>query len=296
MEREAGRFGWVGALVFTGAMLASGTVLSGTALAQRTYTFPAYQVQAMCMGGNPDACYEQGLHQYWGDEMPSDRYAAYRSWQQACAGNHQQSCWEVAYGYQEGTYLPPNPQLGFQMFVQNCSRGHASSCNSVGYAYENAQGAPLDIASAYRYYEMGCNLGDTWGCRNQGIYLRDGRPGVVAPDPMRGIQLISLACTRGLAQACTEAAQAPAPTMIPIPQQCGMSVASYGPLQIGSPVTLGYHTPWAGDANWATEMGRFVGMRTTVMSFEGLDTAGCPVIRVQADGGQYFWRIRNMSP
>lgn len=289
-SRSAGRYGWVAAAVFfTGVM-----AVSGTALAQRTYTFPVYQVQSLCTGGNADACYEQGLHQYWGDEVPSDRYAAYRSWQQACAGNHQQSCWEVAYGYQEGTYLPANVQLGFQMFVQNCSRGHASSCNSVGYAYENAQGAPLDIASAYRYYEMGCNLGDTWGCRNQGIYLRDGRPGVVAQDPMRGVQLISLACTRGLAQACTEAAQAPA--AMPIPQQCGMSVASYGPLQIGSAVTLGFHTPWAGDANWAPEMGRFVGMRTIVTSFEGLDTVGCPVIRVQADGGQHFWRIRNMAP
>ena len=286
----AGRAGWVAAaIVFTGAMLAS-----GTALAQRTYTIPTFQVMAMCSSGNPTACYEQGLHQYWGDEMPADRYAAYRSWQQSCAGNDLQSCWEVAYAYQEGVYLPSNPPLGFQMFVQNCARQHASSCNSVGYAYENAQGAPLDLASAYRYYEMGCNLGDTWGCRNQGIYLRDGRPGVITPDPMRGTQLIMLACTRGLASACTEAGQPPMPVAIPV--QCGMSVPDYGPLQVGSGVTLGFHTPWNGDANWAPEMGRFVGMRTTVMSFEGLDTVGCPVIRVQADGGQYFWRIRNMAP
>ena len=88
----AGRAGWVAAaIVFTGAMLAS-----GTALAQRTYTIPTFQVMAMCSSGNPTACYEQGLHQYWGDEMPADRYAAYRSWQQSCAGNDLQSCWEVA--------------------------------------------------------------------------------------------------------------------------------------------------------------------------------------------------------
>ncbi len=179
------------------------------------------------------------------------------------------------------------------MFVQGCQRGHATSCNSVGYMYENAIAVPADLASAYRYYEQACTMGDTWGCRNQGVFLRDGRPGVVAPDPVRGVQLLALACQRGLAQACTEAAQAP--MVQPIPQYCGMSVASYGPVTVGSQVTLGYHTPWAGDANWADDMGRWVGMRTYVTSLEGLDEVGCPVVRVAADGGQYYWRIRNMS-
>ncbi len=288
----AGRAGavrgmWIGAFAVAALALAP-----SFASAQRTYTFPAYQVQAMCMSGNPDACYEQGLRQYWGDEVPSDRYAAYRSWQQACAGNHSQACWEVAYGYQEGTYLPANPQLAFQMFVQGCTRSHPASCNSVGYAYENGMGAPTDLASAFRYYEMACNLGDSWGCRNEGIFLRDGRPGIVAPDPSRGVPLLSRACALGLAQACTEAAQMPA---IPVPQYCGMSVASYGPITVGTSVTLGYHTPWSGDANWADEMGRWVGSRTVVTSLEGLDEVGCPVVRVAADGGQYYWRIRNMS-
>lgn len=289
----AGRVkGWTtGALALCAAMV--GLFAPETAEAQRTYNFAAYQVQALCMQGNPEACYEQGLRQYWGDEVPQDRYTAYRSWQQACAGNQAQACWEVAYGYQEGTYLPANPQLAFQMFMQNCQRSHPSSCNSVGYAFENGQGAPIDLASAYRYYEMACGMGDTWGCRNQGIFLRDGRPGVVMSDPMRGIQLIQLACQRGLAQACTEAAQAPMAQ--PIPQYCSLSVAEYGPLQIGSAVTLGYHTPWQGDANWADEMARWVGMRTVITSFEGLDSSGCPVVRVAADGGQYYWRIRNMS-
>jgi hypothetical protein len=248
----------------------------------------------MCMSGNPDACYEQGLRQYWGDEVPSDRYLAYRTWQQACAGNHSQACWEVAYGYTEGTYLPANPPLGFQMFVQGCQRSHPASCNSVGYGYENSLGVAPDPASAFRYYAMACQLGDAWGCRNQGIFVRDGRDGVVAPDPMQGVQLLSLACTRGCAQACTEAAQAPA---IPIPQYCGMpqGQASYGPITIGTQVTLGYHTPWSGDANWAEQMGTWVGARTYVTSLEGVDEVGCPVVRVQADGGQYFWRIRNMG-
>lgn len=288
----AGRAVGVGGWIFAGVVFAMTFAPSG-ASAQRTYTWPAFQVQAVCMSGNADACYEVGLRQYWGDEVPSDRYSAYRSWQQACAGSHSQACWEVAYGYQEGTYLPGNAQLAFQMFVQGCQRSHPASCNSVGYAYENALGAPHDLASAFRYYEMACNLGDSWGCRNEGIFLRDGRPGIVAPDPSRGVPLLNRACQLGLAQACTEAAQAPA--MTPIPMYCGMSVASYGPITVGSAVTLGYHTPWSGDANWADEMARWVGARTYVTSLEGLDEVGCPVVRVQADGGQYFWRIRNMS-
>ena len=273
-------------------MVAALAFAPSLASAQRTYTFPAYQVQAMCMSGNATACYEQGLRQYWGDEVPADRYSAYRTWQQACAGNHLQSCWEVAYAYTEGTYLPANPQLGFQMFMQGCQRSHPESCNSVGYGYENALGVPTDLASAYQYYTVACGMRDPWGCRNQGVFVREGRGGVVGADVMVGTQLLGLACTLGCAQACTEAQQMPA---IPVPQYCSMSEASYGPITIGTQVTLGYHTPWSGDANWADDMGRFVGSRTVVTSFEGLDEVGCPVVRVAADGGQYFWRIRNMG-
>jgi TPR repeat protein len=284
----------IGIGAFVAAMVLSSMAWAPSlASAQRTYTFPAYQVQAMCMSGNPDACYEQGLRQYWGDEVPADRYQGYRSWQQACAGNHSQACWEVAYGYQEGTYLPANPPLALQMFVQGCQRSHPASCNSVGYAYENAVGTPPDLATAFRYYDMACNLGDSWGCRNEGIFLRDGRPGISAPDAARGIPLLARACSLGLAQACTEAAQSAPP--IPIPQYCRMGAPSYGPITIGTPVTLGYHTPWEGDANWADQMGQFVGQRTFVTSLEGLDEVGCPVVRVAVDGGQYFWRIRNMG-
>jgi hypothetical protein len=124
------------------------------------------------------------------------------------------------------------------------------------------------------------------------MFMRDGREGVVAQDVAQGVQLLSLACTRGCAQACVEAQQAPT---IPIPQYCSMAQASFGPLTVGSPVVLGYHTPWGADANWADEMGRWVGARTYITSLEGVDSVGCPVVRVAADGGQYYWRIRNMT-
>ncbi len=90
-----------------------------------------------------------------------------------------------------------------------------------------------------------------------------------------------------------------------IPQNCGMSVAFYGTVVVGSSLVLGGHSPWTGpdgagsfvtdDTNWAPEMGTWVGQRTIVTSLDGLDTAGCPGVRVTADTGQYFWRIRNAS-
>lgn len=91
-----------------------------------------------------------------------------------------------------------------------------------------------------------------------------------------------------------------------IPLDCGMTRAVYGSLRIGDGLFLGAHSPWSGpdgqggyvsgDTNWATEMGRFVGMQTVITSFEGLDSAGCAVVHVAADGGQYYWRIRDARP
>ncbi len=84
----------------------------------------------------------------------------------------------------------------------------------------------------------------------------------------------------------------PMPT--PIPTFCGMGAAQYGPVVVGSLVILGMHTPWNGDTNWAPDMGRYVGQRATVTQLAGLDSVGCPVVRVSADGGQFAWRIRDM--
>lgn len=90
-----------------------------------------------------------------------------------------------------------------------------------------------------------------------------------------------------------------------IPHQCGMSVASYGPVVVGASVVLGRHTPWTGpdgeggtvtgDDNWADDMSQWVGQRTTVTAHQGLDQAGCPVVHVAADTQQFYWRIRDMT-
>lgn len=81
-----------------------------------------------------------------------------------------------------------------------------------------------------------------------------------------------------------------------IPAACGMTDATavYGPIVVGSTVQLGMHTPWQGDANWTAEMNRWVGATAVVVRINGVDAAGCPTVRVNVDGGQFSWRIRDM--
>jgi hypothetical protein len=81
-----------------------------------------------------------------------------------------------------------------------------------------------------------------------------------------------------------------------VPTTCDMSAGNvtYGSLTVGSTVQLAMHSPWRGDANWTPEMNGFVGMTATITSLEGVDDVGCPVVRVNVDGGRFYWRIRDM--
>lgn len=92
-----------------------------------------------------------------------------------------------------------------------------------------------------------------------------------------------------------------------IPSECGQASGSenYGPITVGSRVVLGRHAPYTGpgqygemvydDTDWAYDMESYVGMTATVISLEGADSAGCPGVRVDLDGGSWFWRIRDMT-
>jgi len=81
-----------------------------------------------------------------------------------------------------------------------------------------------------------------------------------------------------------------------VPTTCDMSDANvtYGVIHVGTTVQLATHTPWRGDSNWTPEMSRWVGMTAVVTTLGGVDGVGCPTVRVNADGGQYYWRIRDM--
>lgn len=76
---------------------------------------------------------------------------------------------------------------------------------------------------------------------------------------------------------------------------CGLQIADYGPLQIGSQVIVNRHREWNGDDNWSPEMNAFVGRTARVLDFSGLDPAGCAMVHLDVDGGQYAWRARDMS-
>lgn len=90
------------------------------------------------------------------------------------------------------------------------------------------------------------------------------------------------------------------------PRDCGQSVGVYGPVTVGTRIVLGAHSPWTGpdssggsvvdDTDWNDEMGQYVGMPATVVSLDGVDPAGCTGVRVDIDGGQWFWRLRDAQP
>ncbi len=81
-----------------------------------------------------------------------------------------------------------------------------------------------------------------------------------------------------------------------IPQVCDQpSPFDHGPVQVGTEVVLGRHRAVGGDENWNDDMDRSVGRTTTVTEASGADPAGCPTVKVSADGGDYFWRIRDMQ-
>jgi tRNA A-37 threonylcarbamoyl transferase component Bud32 len=81
-----------------------------------------------------------------------------------------------------------------------------------------------------------------------------------------------------------------------MPQACGMPVASvdYGPVEVGSRVVLGRHRPVDGDDYWSANMDSYVGREATVTVLDGVDRMGCPGVRVDADAGYFFWRIRDL--
>jgi hypothetical protein len=94
-----------------------------------------------------------------------------------------------------------------------------------------------------------------------------------------------------------------------LPRDCGTMTPQFGPLSVGSSVVLGVHTSYTGpngqggmvapggeeELNWTPEMQPYVGQRTTVTGLEGVDGAGCSVVQVAADNGQYYWRVRDMT-
>lgn len=83
-----------------------------------------------------------------------------------------------------------------------------------------------------------------------------------------------------------------------IPEACGQSDGSarYGPVRAGSAVVLGRHRPVGGDDNWTPSMSAYVGRTARVTELAGVDERGCPGVHVDADQGEWFWRLRDLVP
>lgn len=70
-------------------------------------------------------------------------------------------------------------------------------------------------------------------------------------------------------------------------------LADYAGVRVGTEVTLGRHEVVNGSDNWADDMEDYVGRRTRVTSLGGVDEQGCAVVRVEADDGEWMWRVRD---
>ena len=73
------------------------------------------------------------------------------------------------------------------------------------------------------------------------------------------------------------------------------AMADYGPIGPGSMVVLGRHREVDGVDNWADGMNAYVGKVASVTRFSGVDSRGCPGIRVDIDEEEWFWRVRDLS-
>lgn len=82
-----------------------------------------------------------------------------------------------------------------------------------------------------------------------------------------------------------------------LPQTCEQDPfhVDYGPIHEGSLVRLGRHRSVDGNANWDPSMEHYIGRVTAVVAARGLDPQGCPIVEVAVDGGEYVWRVRDLT-
>lgn len=64
---------------------------------------------------------------------------------------------------------------------------------------------------------------------------------------------------------------------------------------VGDRVILGKHGSVNGGENWNRQMERHVGRKATITAILGSDCQGCIVARVDRDGGDWVWRLRDMK-
>ena len=56
----------------------------------------------------------------------------------------------------------------------------------------------------------------------------------------------------------------------------------------------GTHRAVDGENNWVVEMEPFVGRVAVVQERIGVDDQGCPLVAVDVDQGDFYWRVRDL--
>jgi hypothetical protein len=73
------------------------------------------------------------------------------------------------------------------------------------------------------------------------------------------------------------------------------ATVQWGPIAVGTNVIIGRHRAVNGDENWAPEMDPMIGRPARIQALVGVDDQGCPVVHIDADNGEHFWRVRDMT-
>lgn len=78
---------------------------------------------------------------------------------------------------------------------------------------------------------------------------------------------------------------------------CGQNDANaqFGDVQRGGLVRLHKQVEDDVPANWNPDMSFYVDQVTQVTDLLGVDANGCPGVRVEADAGVFFWRVRDLE-
>jgi hypothetical protein len=81
------------------------------------------------------------------------------------------------------------------------------------------------------------------------------------------------------------------------PQRCRQrnGHTDYGQVHVGTVVVAQRHRFVSGDPNWDARMARFLGRVARVTRLSGVDGRGCPGVRLDIDGGHFFWRLRDLT-
>lgn len=84
---------------------------------------------------------------------------------------------------------------------------------------------------------------------------------------------------------------------VPGPPACGQAEADadFSGVKPGSLVELQPQQADDVEQNWSPDMSLYLGSSTSVIELLGVDGQGCPGVRVEADAGVFFWRVRDLK-